>query len=78
MYRAINIVFEKVRIGIGNILIIERSLPLCKSFSRLCGEDFYDVRITCEDGSVFDAHRAILSARVEYFRSMFGLGWMEV
>ncbi len=43
-----------------------------KSFPEMC-----DVTIATEDGDEVSAHRCVLSARLEYFRSMFGLGWTE-
>ena len=41
-------------------------------------EDFCDVVIRSEDNRKFPAHRAILTARLDYFRSMFSYGWVEV
>ena len=43
-----------------------------KSFSELS-----DVIIVSEDMSEFPAHRCVLSARLEYFNSMFSHGWIE-
>ena len=37
----------------------------------------YDVCITCEDGVEIQAHKCILVARVQYFRSMMGNVWRE-
>lgn len=39
--------------------------------------EFYDTKIASNDGATFRAHRCILAARLEYFHSMFGGGWIE-
>lgn len=39
--------------------------------------EFYDTKIASNDGAIFRAHRCILAARLEYFHSMFGGGWIE-
>ena len=33
--------------------------------------------IVTEDNCEFRAHKCILSARLDYFRSMFSMGWIE-
>lgn len=39
--------------------------------------EFYDTKIASNDGATFRAHRCVLAARLEYFHSMFGGGWIE-
>ena len=34
--------------------------------------------IKSEDGEIFQCHKCILVARLEYFHSMLASGWMEV
>jgi hypothetical protein len=44
-------------------------------------EDFqnlYDVRIRSEDGQELHAHKCVLIARLDYFRSMLSGRWVEV
>jgi hypothetical protein len=44
-------------------------------------EDFqnlYDVRIRSEDGQELRAHKCVLVARLDYFRSMLSGNWVEV
>ena len=45
--------------------------------SRSKFENISDVIIVTEDNREFRAHKCILSARLEYFRSMFSMGWIE-
>ena len=47
------------------------------SFTRINSPELHDVVIVSEDDIEFSAHRCILSARLEYFNSMFNLGWIE-
>ncbi len=47
------------------------------AFSRTRFPDFSDVIIRSEDEVEFEAHKCILSARLDYFRSMFSCGWIE-
>lgn len=49
-----------------------------KPCNRFSGEDFYDTTIQSEDGKELNVHRAVLVARSDYFRSMFGCAWVEV
>lgn len=46
-------------------------------FDRHKEKDFYDVCIQSEDGVEFMCHKCILVARLEYFQSMLGSGWVE-
>ena len=55
----------------------KNDLGLKNSFSRKSCPEFHDVVILSEDEVEFSAHRCILSARLEYFNSMFSLGWIE-
>lgn len=46
-------------------------------FDRHREKDLYDVCIQSEDGVEFMCHKCILVARLEYFQSMLGCGWVE-
>ena len=39
--------------------------------------DLYDVAIVSEDTMEIKCHKCILVARLEYFHSMLGSGWIE-
>ncbi|XP_060067685.1 inhibitor of Bruton tyrosine kinase-like, partial [Ylistrum balloti] len=39
--------------------------------------DMYDVSIQSEDNTVIHCHKCVLVARLEYFHSMLGSGWIE-
>ena len=54
-----------------------KNLAVRTTFTRKNYPEFYDIIIQSEDGEEFFAHRCILSARLEYFNSMFSLGWIE-
>ena len=47
------------------------------NFTRKSCPELHDITIISEDAIEFSAHRCILSARLEYFNSMFSLGWIE-
>ena len=53
--------------------------PTVKTWSRTRTdlEAISDVIILTEDQMEFRAHKCILSARLDYFRSMFSMGWIE-
>ena len=46
-------------------------------FSRKSFPEHHDVIIATSDGEEVSAHRCLLASRLEYFRSMFCLGWIE-
>ncbi|KAK2710725.1 hypothetical protein QYM36_012037, partial [Artemia franciscana] len=46
-------------------------------FSRKKSKELCDVILVSEEGKELEAHRCVLAARLDYFRSMFGLGWIE-
>ena len=46
-------------------------------FSRKSFPEYHDVVITTSDCEEVNAHRCLLASRLEYFRSMFCLGWIE-
>ena len=46
-------------------------------YSRKSFPEYHDVVITTSDGEEVNAHRCLLASRLEYFRSMFCLGWIE-
>ena len=48
-----------------------------KRWSRCDFEDLTDVIIISTDKKEFHAHKCMLSARLDYFRSMFSMGWIE-
>ena len=48
-----------------------------KSWSRTKYEEISDVIILSQDKKEFYAHKCMLSARLDYFRSMFCMGWVE-
>ena len=51
--------------------------PTVKKWSRTKFEALSDVIIVTEDHCEFRAHKCILSARLDYFQSMFSMGWIE-
>ena len=50
----------------------------CVIVSRDTKWELYDVTVKSENGVVFQCHRCVLVARLEYFHSMLATGWMEV
>ena len=48
-----------------------------KSWSRSKHEEISDVIIKTEDKKEYLAHKCMLSARLDYFKSMFCMGWCE-
>ncbi|XP_025096853.1 inhibitor of Bruton tyrosine kinase-like isoform X2 [Pomacea canaliculata] len=46
-------------------------------FDRTKIPELYDVCIRAEDGTTVQCHKCILAARLEYFHSMLGSGWIE-
>ena len=40
--------------------------------------ELYDVCIRAEDNTTIQCHKCVLAARLEYFHSMLGSGWIEV
>ena len=48
-----------------------------KTWNRVKFEELSDVIITSTDDKEFSAHKSILSARLDYFKSMFSMGWIE-
>ncbi|XP_067674243.1 inhibitor of Bruton tyrosine kinase-like [Haliotis asinina] len=46
-------------------------------FDRMKLPELCDVSIEAEDGTAIKCHKCVLVARLEYFHSMLGCGWME-
>lgn len=72
------LLLDKVKIKNGIVIVQEKLCCERSPLSPKSREDLCDVSIRSQDGKVFRAHRSILSARLEYFRSMFACGWIEV
>ena len=54
-----------------------KKLKIQKSWSRTKHEEISDVLIKTEDEKEYFAHKCMLSARLDYFKSMFCMGWCE-
>ena len=64
----------------GNVIALKDGgkIPRAPPFySRKSFPELHDVVITSSDGEEVGAHRCLLASRLEYFRSMFCLGWIE-
>ena len=51
--------------------------PKKKTWRRCEFEDLTDVIVVSTDKKEYYAHKCMLSARLDYFRSMFSMGWIE-
>ncbi|XP_071480582.1 inhibitor of Bruton tyrosine kinase-like [Diadema antillarum] len=67
---------ENVKCSDGTLVNFgPKASPLCferSAFPHLC-----DVVLRSEEGALFPCHKCILVARLDYFQSMLGCGWME-
>jgi len=71
------LLLNKVKIKNGMVFVEEKLWCERSLLNRKSREDLCDVSISSQDGKIFRAHRSILSARLEYFHSMFACGWIE-
>lgn len=65
----------------GHVMMKQGCRLSCLSAPSMKREDFqnlYDVMIRSEDGQELRAHKCILVARLDYFRSMLSGRWIEV
>lgn len=70
-------ILEKAHIANSGVVRNDNFLLQPKQWNRLSGETFYDVKLLSVDGKPFNAHRVVLTARSDYFRSMFSYVWVE-
>ncbi|XP_057374411.1 inhibitor of Bruton tyrosine kinase-like [Daphnia carinata] len=70
-------ILEKAHIANSGVVRNDHFLLQPKQWNRLSGETFYDVKLFSVDGKEFNAHRVVLAARSDYFRSMFSYVWLE-
>ena len=71
---------ENFRFTAGNVIALKDGGKMPRAppfFSRKSFPELHDVVISSSDGEEVGAHRCLLASRVEYFRSMFCLGWIE-
>ncbi len=70
---------EQFKFENGSILLREgKQVPRAQPcFSRKSFPELQDVIIRSSDGVDLPAHKPILAARLDYFRSMFSFGWAE-
>ncbi|XP_070564360.1 inhibitor of Bruton tyrosine kinase-like [Ptychodera flava] len=67
---------EGARLSDGEITKVKKSSKIIR-FDRNKYKSLYDVSIETADGLVIDCHKCVLVARLEYFHSMLGSGWIE-
>lgn len=72
------LMLNKVKMKNGMVTVEEKLWCERSLLSRKSREDLCDVSISSQDGKIFCAHRSVLSARLDYFHSMFACGWIEV
>ena len=71
---------ENFRMSTDNVITLRDGGKMPRAppfFSRKSFPEYHDVVIATSDGEEVSAHRCILASRLEYFRSMFCLGWIE-
>ena len=71
---------EHFRMSTDNVITLKDGgkMPRAPPFySRKSFPEHHDVVITTSDDEEVYAHRCLLASRLEYFRSMFCLGWIE-
>ena len=70
---------EEVHQGISLLWVIDCLVDLWPaSFCTVCRPELYDVCIRADDDTTIQCHKCVLAARLEYFHSMLGSGWIEV
>lgn len=47
-------------------------------FNRMDLQNLWDISLKAEDGTIINAHKCILIARLDYFNCMINRGWLEV
>lgn len=52
--------------------------PMRLNFNRMKCKQLYDMKVKSQDGQIFNVHKCILVARMEYFRLMLSGYWKEV
>lgn len=68
--------FENNCICFKNNSELVRPVPF--TFNRIKYKNLCDIKLKSQDGQVFQAHKCILVARMEYFKLMLSGFWMEV
>lgn len=69
---------ETVKYVNGAIELVKKHSTTAKmKFDRHKLRDLYDASIRADDGTVLHCHKCVLVARLEYFHSMLGSGWVE-
>lgn len=58
--------------------IINREVIPFPSYDRSKFPFLYDMKLKSKDGNIFQAHKCILVARLEYFKLMLSGNWIEV
>ncbi|XKL59654.1 hypothetical protein PGB90_000670 [Kerria lacca] len=56
-----------------NVLLQKTNLK----FNRSKLKNLYDIKLKSQDGKIFSAHKCILIARMQYFKSMLSGNWIE-
>ena len=73
-------VYNMYRRELGDVCILADNdtttiqCHVCHVYRR----ELYDVCIRAEDNTTIQCHKCVLAARLEYFHSMLGSGWIEV
>lgn len=62
----------------GNLEDVQKARGERPRLERSMLPSLHDVVVCSSDGATFKAHKCLLSARLDYFNSMFTGGWIEV